>query len=97
MTVIIGALLITVLASLFSKAGKAQTAIGNLGRHASSYTDLTYTSDPNERERIYQALLEEEAYVKSMAKKYRDKAKDVEKIREEVAEAHQQHEHYLNS
>ncbi|MGP9529060.1 TerC family protein [Arthrobacter sp. S41] len=97
LTVIIGALLITVLASLFSKAGKAQTAIGNLGRHASSYTDLTYTSDPNERERIYQALLEEEAYVKSMAKKYRDKAKDVEKIREEVAEAHQQHEHYLNS
>lgn len=97
LTVIIGALLITVLASLFSKAGKAQTAIGNLGRHASSYTDLTYTSDPNERERIYQALLEEEAYVKSMAKKYRDKAKDVEKIREEVAEAHQRHEHYLNS
>ncbi|WP_159612043.1 TerC family protein [Glutamicibacter sp. JC586] len=95
LTVIIGVLLITVLASLFSKAGKAQTAIGNLGRHASSYTDLTYTSDPNERERIYKALLEEEVYVKSMDKKYRDKAKDVDKIRDEVAEAHRQHDMYL--
>lgn len=97
LTVIIGVLLITVLASLFSKAGKAQTAVGNLGRHANSYTDLTYTSDPHERERIYNALLEEEAYVNTMAPKYRDKAKDVDKIMNEVAEAHRQHDAYLKS
>ncbi|MGO2325815.1 MAG: TerC family protein [Glutamicibacter arilaitensis] len=97
LTVIIGVLVFTVLASLFSKAGKAQTAIGNLRRHASSYTDLTYTADEHERERIYRALVEEEAYVKTMEKKYRDKAKDVDKIREEVKEAHRQHDEYLKS
>ncbi|CBT76741.1 MULTISPECIES: TerC family protein [Glutamicibacter] len=97
LTVIIGVLVLTVLASLFSKAGKAQTAIGNLRRHASSYTDLTYTADEHERERIYRALVEEEAYVKTMEKKYRDKAKDVDKIREEVKEAHRQHDEYLKS
>lgn len=97
LTVIIGVLMFTVLASLFSKAGKAQTAIGNLRRHASSYTDLTYTADEHERERIYRALVEEEAYVKTMEKKYRDKAKDVDKIREEVKEAHRQHDEYLKS
>ncbi|GAA3303690.1 MULTISPECIES: TerC family protein [Glutamicibacter] len=97
LSVIIGVLVLTILASLFSKAGKAQTAIGNLRRHASSYNDLSYTSDPNERERIYRALVEEEAYVKTMEKKYRDKAKDVDKIRVEVAEAHRQHDEYLKS
>ncbi|WP_417364970.1 TerC family protein [Glutamicibacter arilaitensis] len=97
LTVIIGVLVLTVLASLFSKAGKAQTAIGNLRRHASSYTDLTYTADEHERERIYRALVEEEAYVNTMEKKYRDKAKDVDKIREEVKEAHRQHDEYLKS
>ncbi|MBF6673005.1 TerC family protein [Glutamicibacter halophytocola] len=97
LSVIIGVLVVTVLASLFSKAGKAQTAIGNLRRHANSYTDLTYTADANERERIYRALVEEEAYVKTMEKKYRDKAKDVDKIREEVKEAHRQHDEYLKS
>ena len=59
LTVIIGALVITVVASLLSKAGKAQTAINNARRHAVSYLDLGYTADPAERERIYNALLEE--------------------------------------
>ncbi|UYQ76749.1 TerC/Alx family metal homeostasis membrane protein [Glutamicibacter sp. JL.03c] len=97
LSVIIGVLVITVLASLFSKAGKAQTAIGNLRRHASSYNDLTYTADAGERERIYRALVAEEELVKTMEKKYRDKAKDVDKIREEVKEAHRQHDEYLKS
>jgi len=97
LSVIIGVLVFTVLASLFSKAGKAQTAIGNLRRHANSYNDLTYTADAGERERIYRALVAEEELVKTMEKKYRDKAKDVDKIREEVKEAHRQHDEYLKS
>ena len=31
----------------------------------------------------------------AMELKYRDKAKDIERIREQVAEAHRQHEKYL--
>jgi len=96
LTVIIGVLVITVLASLLSKAGKAQAAINNARRHAVNYLDLDYTADPAERERIYTALLEEERQIETMAPKYRNKAKDVEMIRAEVAKAHRQHEEYLS-
>ena len=53
LSVILGVLVVTVLASLFSKAGKAQNAIGNARRHATSYLDSEYTEDAGERERIY--------------------------------------------
>jgi tellurite resistance protein TerC len=95
LTVIIGVLVFTVVASLVSKTGKAQTAINNARRHAVSYLDLEYTADPAERERIYSALLEEERQIEQMEPKYRNKAKDVDTIRAEVAEAQQQHEQYL--
>jgi tellurite resistance protein TerC len=95
LSVIIGVLVFTVVASLVSKAGKAQTAINNARRHAVSYLDLEYTADPAERERIYNALLEEERQIEQMEPKYRNKAKDVDTIREEVAEAHRQHEQFL--
>jgi tellurite resistance protein TerC len=97
LAVIIGVLAITIVASLVSPAGKAQTAINNARRHAQSYLDLEYTADPEERERIYQNLVDEEVAISSMDKKYRDKAKDVEAIRAKVAEAHARHAEYLGS
>ncbi|EMY34741.1 hypothetical protein D477_008233 [Arthrobacter crystallopoietes BAB-32] len=96
LTVIIGVLVITVIASLMSKAGKAQTAINNARRHAVNYMDLEYTADSAERERIYRALVAEERQIEQMEPKYRNKAKDVDKIREQVREAHRQHEEYLS-
>lgn len=95
LSVIIGVLVITVAASLLSKAGKAQTSINNARRHAVNYLDLEYTADASERERIYRMLTAEEAQIMTMDLKYRDKAKDIDKIRELVAEAHRQHEEYL--
>ncbi|MFT4471752.1 TerC family protein [Arthrobacter sulfonylureivorans] len=94
LTVIIGVLVVTVIASLLSKAGKAQTAINNARRHAVNYMDLSYTADAAERERIYALLVEEERQIEQMEPKYRNKAKDVDKIREQVAEAHRQHAEY---
>jgi tellurite resistance protein TerC len=95
LSVIIGVLIVTVVISLLSKAGKAQTAINNARRHAVNYLDLDYTADPAERERIYRLLTQEEAQIMTMDLKYRAKAKDVDTIREQVAEAHRQHEKYL--
>jgi tellurite resistance protein TerC len=97
LTVIIGVLVVTVIASLLSKAGKAQNAINNARRHAVNYLDLSYTADPQERERIYALLVEEERQIEQMAPKYRNKAKDVDKIREQVAEAHRRHEEFQQS
>jgi tellurite resistance protein TerC len=96
LSVIIGVLIVTVVISVLSKAGKAQTAINNARRHAVSYLDLDYTADPAERERIYRLLTQEEAQIMAMDLKYRDKAKDVDTIREQVAQAHREHEQYLN-
>ncbi|WP_313810907.1 TerC family protein [Glutamicibacter sp.] len=97
LSVIIGVLIVTVLASLFSKAGKAQTAVNNVRRHAKNYLDLSYTTDAAEREHVYSLLLAEEAYVNTMDKKYRDKVKDIEEIRAEVAHAHQEHDEFLKN
>jgi tellurite resistance protein TerC len=94
LSVIIGVLLLTVIASLLSKAGKAQTAINSARRHAVSYIDLGYTADPMERERIYRMLTAEESQILAMDPKYRNKAKDVATIRQQVAEAHRLHAEY---
>lgn len=96
LSVIIGVLVLTVLASLLSKAGKAQTTINNARRHANSYMDLSYTADLAERERVYTALMLEEKQLTEMDKKYLDKVKDVDQIRSEVNEAHRQHDEFLN-
>ncbi|MDQ4490084.1 TerC/Alx family metal homeostasis membrane protein [Sinomonas sp. ASV486] len=95
LTVIIGVLLVTVIASLFSKAGKAHAAVNNARRHAESYLDLEYTADPTERERVYRELLDEEKDILEMDKKYRDKVKDIDAIRAKVAEAHARHADFL--
>ena len=94
LAVIICVLVVTVVASLLSKAAKAQTAINNARRHAVNYLDLEYTSDPVERARIYNALREEERQIEQMEPKYPNMAKDVDKIRAEVAEAHRRHKEY---
>jgi tellurite resistance protein TerC len=95
LSVIIGVLLVTIFASLFSKAGKAHAVVNNARRHAESYLDLEYTTDAGERERVYRDLMNEEQAIQTLDKKYRDKVKDIEEIREKVAEAHARHAEFL--
>ncbi len=89
--VIIGVLAVTIVASLVSKSGKAQTVLNNARRHAESYLDLDYTADKGERERVYGMLMVEENTISTMEIKYRDKHKDSEEILEQIAAAHQAH------
>lgn len=97
LSVIVGILIITVFASLYSKAGKAQTAVNNARRHAENYLDATYTSDMAERERLYALLTDEEKEILTMPTKYRDKVKDIDAIRAKVAEAHAVHKELTGS
>lgn len=76
LSVIIGVLLVTVLASLLSPAGKAQNATANARRHARDYLDSEYTADPAERERIFRALLAERDQIIALGPKYRQKVRD---------------------
>ncbi|MGO1974759.1 MAG: TerC family protein, partial [Propionibacteriaceae bacterium] len=74
--VIGGVLLVTVIASLVSNAGRAQTATNNARRYAQAYLDLDYTEDPEERQRIYRLLVAEGARIRSLGDKHRQKARD---------------------
>ncbi|MFD4367525.1 TerC family protein [Rhodococcus sp. NPDC058521] len=96
LTVIIGILVVTVIASLVSPAGKAQSAIAGARRHATNYVDLDYTADTTERERIYSALRREEEQIKALGPKYRQKAREQEELMDLVRKAHSQHDSYMN-
>ncbi|OBK11067.1 TerC family protein [Mycobacterium asiaticum] len=75
LVVIIGVLLITVIASLLSKRGKAEMAIANARRHATAYLDSEYTHDPEERERIFKKLLGERDQIMALGPKYQQQVR----------------------
>ncbi len=91
LTVIVGVLAVTVVASLLSPAGKAQAAVSGIRHHATEYLDLSYTADRSERERVYALVMAAEEEIRDMPLKHRDRAKDIEQIRGLVSRAHEEH------
>ncbi|OBK31069.1 transporter [Mycobacterium asiaticum] len=75
LSVIVGVLVVTVIVSLLSHEGKATTAIANARRHATAYLDSEYTHDPDERERIFQKLLDERDQILALGPKYREQVR----------------------
>ncbi len=92
LTVILGLLVVTVVASLVSKKGRAKVAIGNARRHVNAYLDLDYTTDEAERERVYCALVEEAEQVKSLGPESKRMMRDETELMEKIEKARQQHE-----
>ncbi|GAB2486504.1 TerC/Alx family metal homeostasis membrane protein [Luteococcus sediminum] len=82
LTVILGVLLFTVLASLVSPKGKAHTVVNNARLHAQQYVDLDWESDQAERERIYAKLTKEKAAIELLPAKYRDEIRDQRDLHE---------------
>ncbi|MHA7649704.1 TerC family protein [Mycobacterium sp. ML4] len=75
LSVIVGVLIVTVMASLVSRKGKAATAIANARRHATAYLDSEYTHDPEERERIFRKLLDERDQIMALGPTYQQKVR----------------------
>lgn len=92
LTVILGVLVITVLASLLSPKGKAQTAISNARRHAKAYLDSEYTKDPAERERIFGKLLKERDQIVALGPKYRQMVRDEKALKDLLDRAAAKHD-----
>lgn len=92
LTVIVGVLLVTVIASLVSPAGRAQTAAANARRHATDYLDLGYTADQGERARVYDALRREEEIVRGLGEKYQRMVRDQPELMDLVRRAHAEHD-----
>lgn len=91
LTVILGILAVTVLASLFSKKGKALAAIQGLERHAESYLDLDYTANTVERETLYRKLMNDEVAVRKLDPKHKVLIKDENTFESLIQQVHTAH------
>ncbi|AVZ38363.1 MULTISPECIES: TerC family protein [unclassified Dietzia] len=68
--VIVAVLVVTIVASLVSPAGKALTVLGNLRRHSHEYLNKNFTDDPVERAKLWAKILENEDKLKTIDRKY---------------------------
>ena len=81
LSVIVGVLTVTVIASLVSPRGKAQNVISSARTSAAHYLDRDYTAGaPGERDRLYSQMLESEKALRELDPKY------VEPVEEELSE-----------
>jgi tellurite resistance protein TerC len=94
LTVIIAILVVTTVLSLLSARGRAQNAVARARRHACEYLDQRYESDPVERQKIFDRLLDEESQLRALPSKYREKVSndgDLMKLLRHAHEAHDTH------
>lgn len=70
LSVIVGVLLVTVIASLLSPRGKAQNVAAAARNSAAHYLDLEYTDDPTERNRLYAEMLASEKALHELDPKF---------------------------
>lgn len=92
LSVIIGVLAITIIASLVSPKGKAQTAVNNARHHAEQYLDLEYDSDQASRTRTYAKLTKEMAQISLLPAKYREDIKEQDELMELFIRAREVHD-----
>ena len=95
LSVILGVLVVTVIASMVSPTGKAQTAVSGARRNASAYLQLTDEADSAERERAFAPLVADHARVAALAPRYRAGIEDEEALMELLRRAQAEHGAYL--
>jgi tellurite resistance protein TerC len=87
---IILVLVITVVASLLSPKGRAQTYVAAARRHAHEFLDIE--QDPAYCDEIYHKLLNEEEHLRSLPEKYRKRIRQERELMDLLRRAHQVHE-----
>ena len=92
LTVILGVLIVTVLASIYSPKGKAKNAVSGAKRHAIEYLDLNYETDMNERDKIFAAMCREEDQIRSLPEKYKRLIRNETEFLELLRNAHIEHD-----
>ncbi|MBB1053935.1 MAG: TerC/Alx family metal homeostasis membrane protein [Dietzia sp.] len=92
--VIITVLVVTVVASLVSTAGKALTVLGNLKRHSHEYLNKNFTDDPVERAKLWAKILQNEDKLKSIDRKYFGSEGDVWELEQLLRRVWDDHARY---
>jgi tellurite resistance protein TerC len=78
LTIIIGILVVTVVASVISDRGKAQNLVSAARRRAMEYLEVE--NDPARREEIYTRLVRDIEEIKKLPEKYRARIREEEKL-----------------
>jgi tellurite resistance protein TerC len=92
LTVILGVLLVTVLASIFSPKGKAKNAVSGAKRHANEYLDLNYETDMVERDKIFARMCREEDQIRKLPEKYKKLIRNEREFLDLLRRAHAEHD-----
>ena len=87
---IMGVLVITVIASLLSPKGRAQTYVSAARRHASEFLDIE--TDPKYCDEIYHKLVTEEEKIRELPEKYRARIRQEDELMALLERAHRTHD-----
>ena len=87
---IILVLIITVVASLVSPKGRAQTYVAAARRHAHEFLDIE--QDPAYCDKIFHKLLQEEQQIRTLPEKYRKRIREEDELMDLLRKAHRVHE-----
>ncbi|AQZ60451.1 Integral membrane protein TerC [[Actinomadura] parvosata subsp. kistnae] len=90
LSVIIGVLAVTVLASLASPKGRAQNTVSRARRYAQEYLDVEH--DPELRAELFAKLVAEEEQLRRLPEKYRRRIREQDKLTALLRRAHEEHE-----
>ncbi|TMR14910.1 TerC/Alx family metal homeostasis membrane protein [Nonomuraea turkmeniaca] len=90
LSVIVGVLVVTVIASLTSAKGRAQNAVSAARRHAQAYLEVEH--DPELREELFRKLRAEEEQLKKLPEKYRKRIREEEKLMALLRRVHEEHD-----
>jgi tellurite resistance protein TerC len=92
LTVILGVLVVTVLASIFSPKGKAKNAVSGAKRHATEYLDLNYETDMAERDKLFARMVREEDQIRKLPEKYKRLIRNETEFMDLLRKAHTEHD-----
>ncbi len=92
LTVILGVLVVTILASIFSPKGKAKNAVSGAKRHATEYLDLNYETDMAERDKLFARMVREEDQIRSLPEKYKRLIRNETQFLDLLRKAHTEHD-----
>lgn len=96
--VIVGILVITILASLFSPRGRALTVIKNTEKLAAAYIDLPADASDLERKKINSKLAKQMKQMPRISEKHKNELiKNEARFQEQIRRARGEHEDYLSS
>jgi tellurite resistance protein TerC len=90
LSIIIGVLIVTVVASLLSPTGRAQMYVASARRHAKEFLDIE--TDPAYCDEIFHRLQAEEERLRSLPEKYRARIRQEDELMDLIRRAHTVHE-----